>query len=84
MYTRETPASKAAQAATPWREPGDISALATQRTFLIKEEMVLADWPVLPISTQNKNKEVTHDPSGFFLKGPVCLNKHLNKEQGKE
>ena len=42
MDTRETPAAKAAEAATPWREPGDICALATQRTFLTQEEMVLA------------------------------------------
>ena len=30
----ETPAAKSAEAATPQREPGDIHALATQRTFL--------------------------------------------------
>ena len=42
MVTRETPAAKAAEAATPWREPGDICALGTQRTFRTQEEMVLA------------------------------------------
>ena len=42
MDTRETPAAKAAEAAAPQREPGDICTLATQRTFLSKEEMVLA------------------------------------------
>ena len=36
------PAAKAAEAATPQREPRDICALATQRTFLTQEEMVLA------------------------------------------
>ena len=30
------------EAATPQREPRDICALATQRTFLTQEEMVLA------------------------------------------
>ena len=40
MNTRETPATKDAEAATPWREQGDIYALATQRTFLTQEEMV--------------------------------------------
>ena len=42
MDTRETPAAKANEAAAPKREPRDISALATQRTFLTQEEMVLA------------------------------------------
>ena len=42
MVTRETPVAKAAEAAIPQREPGDICALATQRTFLTQEEMVLA------------------------------------------
>ena len=39
---RETPATKAAEAATPQREPRDICALATQRTLLIQEKIVLA------------------------------------------
>ena len=43
MDTRETPAAKAAEAATPQRQPRDICALATQRTFLTQEEMVLAN-----------------------------------------
>ena len=42
METRETPATKAAEAAAPQREPGDICALAKPRTFLTQEEMVLA------------------------------------------
>ena len=42
MDTTETPATKAAEAAVPKREPRDIYALATQRTFLTQEEMVLA------------------------------------------
>ena len=42
MDTRETPAAKAAEAAAPQRESGDICALATQRTFLTQEETVLA------------------------------------------
>ena len=69
MVTRETPAAKAAEAATPQREPGDICALATPRTFLTQEEMVLAQTGrcclVLP------KKKVTRDPSGFFLKDSV-------------
>ena len=43
MVTRETPAAKAAEAAIPQIEPTDICALATQRTFLTQEEMVLAE-----------------------------------------
>ena len=39
MDTGKTPAAKAAG---PQREPGDICALATQRTFLTQEQMVLA------------------------------------------
>ena len=42
MVTSETPAAKAAEAATPQRDPSDICALAKLRTFLIQEEMVLA------------------------------------------
>ena len=42
MVTREIPATKAAGAATPQREPRDICALATPRTFLTTEGMVLA------------------------------------------
>ena len=37
MVTRETPTTKAAEAATPWREPRDICALATPGTFLTQE-----------------------------------------------
>ena len=70
MVTRETPAAKAAEAATPQREPRDICALATPRTFLTQEEMVLAQtgrcYLLLP-----KKREVTRDPSGFFLKDSV-------------
>ena len=72
MVTRETLAAKAAEAATPQGEPGDICALVTQRTFLIQEEMVLAQTGqcclLLP-----KNREVTCDPSGFILKDSVHL-----------
>ena len=72
MVTKETPAAKAAEAATPWREHRDICALATTRTFLTQEEMVLAQTGrcclLLP-----KKKEVTQDPSGFFLNDSVHL-----------
>ena len=71
MVTTETPAAKAAEAATPQREPGDICTLATPRTtFLTQEEMVLAQTGqcclLLP-----KKREVTRDPSGLFLKDSV-------------
>ena len=42
MVTREALAAMAAEAATPQTEPREICALATQRTFLTQEEMVLA------------------------------------------
>ena len=68
----ETPATKATEAAVPWREPGDMCDLATQRTFLTQEEMGLAQTslccPLLP-----KKREVTCDSSGFILNGSVCL-----------
>ena len=66
MVTRETPATKAVEAATPRREPGDICALATLRTFHSQEEMVLAQTSrcclLLP-----KEREVTQDPSDLNL-----------------
>ena len=72
MDTRETPAVKAAEAATPQRESRGICALITQRTFLTQEEMVLAQTGqcclLLP-----KNREVTHDPAGFVLNDSGCL-----------
>ena len=72
MVTRETPAAKAAETATPQREPRDICALATQITFLTQEEMVLAQTGqcclLLP-----KNREVTRDPSVFVLNDSVHL-----------
>ena len=72
MGTRETPAAKAAEAATPWREPRDLCALATLRTFHTQEEMVLAQTGqcclLLP-----KNREVIQDTSDFFLNDSVHL-----------
>ena len=72
MVTRETPAAKAAEAATPWRQPRDICALTTPRTFLTQEKMVLAQTGrcclLLP-----KKREGTQDPSGFFLNDSVHL-----------
>ena len=73
MVTRETPAAKAAESATPQREPRDICALATLRTFHTQEEMVLAQtgqcFLLLP-----KKREVTQDPSDFFLNDSIRLN----------
>ena len=66
MVTRETPAAKAAEAATPWRQPRDICALATQRTFLTQEEMVLAQTGQCFLLLPQK-REVTQDPSVFIL-----------------
>ena len=56
MDTRETPAAKAAEAATPQREPGDICALATQRTFFTREEMVLAQTSLCCLSLPKKER----------------------------
>ena len=62
---QKTPATKAAEAAAPWWEPGDICALAAQGSFLTQEEMVLAQtgWAAYCYP----KREVTHNPSGFFL-----------------
>ena len=72
MVTRETPATKAAEAAIPQREPGDICTLATQRIFLNQEEMVLAQTGQCCLLSPKK-REVTQDPSGFILNDSVCL-----------
>ena len=72
MVTRQTPAAKAAEAATPWRETRDICALATQRTFLTQEEMVLAQTGQCCLLLPKKG-EVTRDPSGFVLNDSVRL-----------
>ena len=65
MDTREKPATKAA---APHREPSDICALATQRTLLTQEEIVLAQTGLCCLLLPRK-REVTHDPSGFILNG---------------
>ena len=72
MVTRETPAAKAAEAATPQREPRDICALATRRTFLTQEEMVLAQTHLCCLLLPKK-REGTQDPSGFILNDSVHL-----------
>ena len=71
MDTRETPATKAVEAAVPQGEHTDLCTLATQITFLTQEEMVLAQTCLCCLFYPKK--EVTHDPSGFILNGSVCL-----------
>ena len=56
----------------PLKEPRDICALATQRTFLTQEEMVLAQTGQCCLLLPKKT-EVTQDPSGFILKDSVHL-----------
>ena len=59
MVTREMPAAKAAEAATPQRNPRDICALTKPRTFLTQEEMVFStDRLMLSIVTQKKEKSL--------------------------
>ena len=70
MNTRETPAAKAAEAAAPQREPRNICALATKSTFFTQEKMVLAQTGLCCLLLPKK-REVTHNPSGFFLNGSV-------------
>ena len=67
-----------------WTESRDICALAIQRTFLTQEEVVLALTGLCCLLLP-KNREVQHNPPGFFLKGSVCCvaNKPSNKIQGK-
>ena len=72
MDTRETAATKTAEAAAPWRDPGDICALATQRNFLTQEEMVLAQIGLCCLLLPKK-REVTHNPPSLFLNGSVHL-----------
>ena len=56
MDTRETPATKVAEAAAPWREPGELCALATQRTFLTQEEMVFEQTGLCCLLSPKKEK----------------------------
>ena len=72
MNTWETPAAKAAEAAAHVREPRDICALASQRTLLTQDEMVLAQTGLYCLLL-SKNREVTCNPSGFMLDGSVHL-----------
>ena len=53
------------RSSNPQREPRDICALATLRTFCTQEEMVIAQTP--------KKREVTQGPSDFFLNDSVHL-----------
>ena len=83
MVTRETPAAKAAEAATPWREPRDICALATPRTFHTQEEMVLAQTGRCCLLLPKKKKSLEiHLASSERIQ--YVLNKPSNKKQGKD
>ena len=76
MVTREAPPVKAAEATTPWRESRDICALATQRTFLTQEEMLLAQTGQCCLLLPKKG-EVTQDTSGFILNDSPCYKTSL-------
>ena len=71
MDTRETPATKAVEVAAPQREPRDICALATQRTFLTQEEMVLAQTGLccllLPIKEKSHTQSIRLHPKWFSM-----------------
>ena len=71
MDTRETPSTKAAEAAAPQREPGDICALATKNFPYPRRNGFSTDWLVLPIVTQKR--EVTCNPFCFVLNCSVGL-----------
>ena len=75
MDTRETPAAKAAEAATPQRESGDICILATQRIFLTQQEMVLAQpglcCPLLPKKRSHTQSILLH--SKWFSMSQISL-----------
>ena len=67
--TMEMPVNKATDAATPWRVPRHICALAILKTFLTKEEMVLY-WCVLPIITNKQRgqlKSIQVFPKGLRM-----------------
>ena len=67
--TRETPATNVT---APQSKPGDICALATERTFLTQEEMVLAQTGCAAYCYPKK-REVTCNLRGFFLNGSLHL-----------
>ena len=83
MVTRETPAAKAAEAATPQREPRDTCALATPRTFLTKEEMVLAQTGRCCLLLPKKEKSLEINLASSY-RIQYVVNKPSNKKQGKD
>ena len=52
MPTRETPAPKAPEAASPWREPRDICFNDTKNFPYPRRNTYSTDWSVMPIATQ--------------------------------
>ena len=70
MDTRETTVTKPAEATVPQTAVRDISTLAMCKTFLTKEEIVLAHTSILCLLLPT-NGEDTWDPSDVFLKGSV-------------
>ena len=82
MVNRETPAAKAVEAADPQREPGDICALVTERTFLTQEEMVLAQTGLCCLLLPQKRKShVIHQAS--LEMAHYVSNKPSNKKQDR-
>ena len=65
MDITKTPGANAEDATAPWRVPNNICTIAILKTFLTKEEIILAHAGkcclLLP-----RNKVDTRDPSDFF------------------
>ena len=72
MDTRNTLAANAAEVEAPQTEPREICALATQRTFFTQEEMVLTQTGLCCLFLPQE-REVTYNPSSFFLNGSFHL-----------
>ena len=61
MDTRETPATKAADAEAPWTELREICALVILKTFLTQEEIILIHVAMCSLLLP-KNRKDTQDP----------------------
>ena len=73
MDTKETPAAKDTDAAIAQKIPRDICILTIHKSFLTKEEIIIAHTAMCCLLLP-RNREETLEPSDLFLKASVCHN----------
>ena len=80
MDTRETPATKNAEAAASQRVLGDICAFLIPKTFLTQEEMVLLHtgvcWLLLPKTKSTDDIHLTCSEKAQYSVGRPSCKKH--------